>query len=99
MKKSKLFAIAAIGTALSLGAAYGNEKANTQPLSSYDVPAAVQHAAQSHAKNGTIVRWEKEGANYEAVIDKNGKQLGFTFDSTGKLVNKHDASQESTGKY
>ena len=43
-------------------------------LSTSDVPAAVQKAAESEAKGGKIVRWEKEGANYEAVIDKNGKE-------------------------
>jgi hypothetical protein len=101
MKTSRLFTIAAISTGLSLGAAaYGHEKANEQPISSYDVPAAVQHAAESHAKGGTIVRWEKEGANYEAVVDKNGKQLGFTFDNNGKLVSKHDEGKEdaNTGR-
>lgn len=96
MKTSRLFTIAAISTGLSLGAvAYGHEKANEEPISGYDVPTAVQHAAESHAKRGIIVRWEKQGANYEAVVDKNGKQLGFTFDYNGKLVSKHDESKEN----
>lgn len=87
------------GPGLAFGAtAYGHEKANEEPISGYDVPTAVQHAAESHSKGGTIVRWEKEGANYEAVVNKNGKQLGFTFDGKGKLVSKHDESKENAGK-
>jgi hypothetical protein len=39
---------------------------------------------QAEAKGGTIVRWEKEGANFEAVIEKNGKQIGVEMDANGK---------------
>ena len=99
MKTDKLLAIAMVSAGLAFGAAaYGNEKTNDESISSADVPAAVQHAAETHAKNGTIVRWEKEGANYEAVVDKKGKQLGFTFDANGKFVGKHDASKENGEK-
>ena len=95
MNTRRLFTIAAVSAGLAFGAvAQGHEKANEQAISSADVPAAVQHAAEAHSKGGTIVRWEKEGANYEAVIDKNGKQMGFTFDGNGKLVSKHDENKE-----
>lgn len=99
MKTSRLFTIAAVSAGLAFGAtAYGSEKAIEEPISGYDVPTAVQRAAESHSKGGTIVRWEKEGANYEAVVNKNGKQLGFTFDGKGNLVSKHDESNENAGK-
>ena len=49
----------------------------------------MQQAAQAEAKGGTIVRWEKEGANYEAVIDKNGKQTGIEMDANGKQTKRH----------
>jgi hypothetical protein len=58
----------------------------------------VQQAAQAEAKGGTIVRWEKEGANYEAVVDKNGKQWGVEIDANGKVVSKHDESKEHKEK-
>jgi hypothetical protein len=69
-----------------------------QALSSTEVPAAVQQAAQTEAKGGTIVRWEKEGANYEAVIDKNGKQVGVEMDANGKVLSKHNESKEHKEK-
>ena len=69
-----------------------------QSISSSDVPAAVQQAAQAEAKGGTIVRWEKEGANFEAVIDKNGKQIGVQIDANGKVVSKHNEAKEHKEK-
>src|SRR5438445_13225793 len=95
MKTSKLFTIAAVSVGLAFGAvAQGHgKKEKEESISSSDVPAAVQQAADAQAKGGKIVRWEKEGANYEAVVDKNGKQWGFEFDANGKLVSKHDDSK------
>jgi YD repeat-containing protein len=58
----------------------------------------VQQAAETQAKGGRIVRWEKEGTNYEAVIEKDGKQWGFKFDAKGKVVSKHDEGKEKGEK-
>jgi len=100
MNTPKLFTIAAVSTGLVFGAiAYGHgNKEKEESISSSDVPAAVQKAADTQAKGGKIVRWEKEGANYEAVIDKNGKQWGVEFDANGKVVSKHDESKEHKEK-
>ena len=100
MNTPKLFTIAAVSAGLAFGAiaqGHGN-KEKEETISSSDVPAAVQQAADTQAKGGKIVRWEKEGANYEAVIEKNGKQWGFEFDANGKLVSKHDESKEHKEK-
>jgi plastocyanin len=97
MKTTRLFTIAIVSASLSLGvAAQAHE--NEQNISSSDVPAAVQQAAETKAKGGKIVRWEKEGANYEAVIEKDGKQWGFAFDAKGKFVSKHNESAEHKEK-
>ncbi len=100
MNTPKLFTIAAVSAGLAFGAiAYGHgNKEKEESISSSDVPQAVQQAADAQAKGGKIVRWEKEGANYEAVVDKNGKQWGFEFDANGKLVSKHDESKEHKEK-
>jgi plastocyanin len=100
MKTTKLITVIAVSAGLVLGvAAQAKEKEHEeQAISSTDVPAAVQQAAQAEAKGGTIVRWEKEGANYEAVIDKNGKQVGVKMDATGKVLSKHDESKEHKEK-
>jgi uncharacterized low-complexity protein len=75
MKITKLITAIAVSAALAFGvtAQAGEKKHEEQEINSSDVPAAVQKAADSRAKGGKIVRWEKEGADYEAVIDKNGK--------------------------
>jgi plastocyanin len=99
MNTPKLFTIAAVGAGLAFGVvAQAKEKEEEQSISSSDVPAAVQQAADTQAKGGKIVRWEKEGANYEAVIDKNGKQWGVKFDPNGKVMSKHDETKEHKEK-
>jgi plastocyanin len=100
MKITKLIMAMAVSAGLALGvAAQAKErKHEEQSISSTDVPVAVQKAAETEAAGGTIVRWEKEGANYEAVIDKNGKQTGVEMDASGKVLSKHDESKEHKEK-
>ena len=96
MKAKNLVTAAAVSAALSLSvtAQAKEEKHEEQTINSSDVPAAVQQAAQAEAKGGSIVRWEKEGANYEAVIQKNGKQIGVEMNANGKVLSKHDEANE-----
>src|SRR5437016_10622811 len=100
MNTPKLFTIAAVSAGLAFGAIAqaGEKKHEEETISSSDVPAAVQKAADTQAKGGKIVRWEKEGSNNEAVVEKNGKQWGMEFDANGKLVSKHDESKEHKEK-
>jgi hypothetical protein len=96
MKTKHLLTVAAVSAGLAFGVAAqaGEKKHEEHSISSTDVPAAVQQAAQAEAKGGTIVRWEKEGANFEAVIDMNGKQVGVQIDANGKVLSKHNEAQE-----
>jgi plastocyanin len=100
MKAKNLFTIAAVSAGLSLGVtAQAKEREHEeQTINSSDVPAAVQQAAEAEAKGGTIVRWEKEGANFEAVIEKNGKQIGVEMDANGKVLSKHNEAKEHKEK-
>ena len=100
MKTKNLFIIAAVSAGLAFGvsAQAKEEKHEEQTINSSEVPAAVQQAAQAEAKGGSIVRWEKEGANYEAVIQKNGKQIGVEMDANGKVLSKHDEAKEHKEK-
>jgi plastocyanin len=100
MKTKNLFTVAAISAGLAFGvtAQAKEEKHEEQTINSSDVPAAVQQAAQAEAKGGTIVRWEKEGANFEAVIDKNGKQIGVEMDANGKVLSEHNEAKEHKEK-
>ena len=100
MKMKNLFTAGAVSVSLALGVvAQAKERAHEeQTISSSDVPAVVQQAAQAQAKGGTIVRWEKEGANFEAVIDKKGKQIGVEIDANGKVLSKHNEAKEHQEK-
>ena len=75
MKTKNLFTVAVVSAGLSFSVtAQAKEREHEeQTINSSDVPAAVQQAAKAEAKGGTIVRWEKEGANFEAVIQQEGK--------------------------
>ena len=100
MKTKNLFTIAAVSAGLAFGVAAqaGEKKHEEQSINSSEVPAAVQSAAQAQAQGGTIVRWEKEGANFEAVIDKDGKQIGLEMDANGKVLSKHNEAKEHKEK-
>src|ERR1044071_1968379 len=96
MKAKNLVTAAAVSAALSFSvtAQAKEKKHEEQTINSSDVPAAVQKAAQAEAKGGPILRWEREGSNYEAVIQKKGKQIGVEMDANGKVLSKHNEAQE-----
>ena len=96
MKAKNLITAAAVSAALlfSVAAQAKEEKHEEQTINISDVPAAVQQAAQAEAKGGSIIRWEKEGANYEAVIQKKAKQICVEMDGNGKVLSKHNEAKE-----
>jgi hypothetical protein len=95
MKTKKVFTIAAVSVGLAFGVTtQANEKHQGQTVNSSDVPTAVQSAAQAQAQGGTIIRWEKEGANFGAVIDKNGRQIGLEMDANGKVLSKRNEARQ-----
>jgi plastocyanin len=99
MKTIITSSVLAVGLALCLPFALAKEKEHEEEtISAADVPEAVQKTADTEAKGGKIVRWEKEGANFEAVIDKNGKEWGVKIDANGKVLSKHDESKEKGEK-
>jgi hypothetical protein len=100
MKTTKLLTIAAVSAGLAFGTiAYGHGKGEKgENINSSDVPQAVQQAADKQLKGASIVRWEKEGANYEAVVSKDGKEWGYKFDANGKMLGKHSEASEKGEK-
>jgi hypothetical protein len=100
MKTTKLFTIAAVSAGLAFGAAaYGHgDKEKEESINSSDVPQAVQQAADKELKGVSIVRWEKEGADYEAVVSKDGKEWGYKFSPSGKMLGKHSEAAEKGEK-
>ena len=100
MKTKHVLTVAVVSAGLATaGIAHAHEgKHEEQNISSADVPAAVQQAAKTEAKGTNILRWEKEGANYEAVINQNGKEIGITLDPSGKVLNRHSEAKEHKGE-
>lgn len=100
MNTPKLFTIAAISAGLAFGAtAYGHgNKEKEESINNSDVPQAVQQAADKQLKGASIVRWEKEGSNFEAVVSKDGKEWGYKFDANGKMLGKHSEAAEHKEK-
>ncbi|HSS17098.1 MAG TPA: hypothetical protein VLQ29_08965 [Candidatus Dormibacteraeota bacterium] len=98
MKTNNLIVVALVSAGLAFGLTAQAKEKEEESISSSDVPAAVQQAAQAEAKGATIVRWEKEGSNYEAVIEKNGKQTGVEINANGKVVSRHDETKEHKEK-
>jgi hypothetical protein len=95
---NKLIITALVGAGLAFGAAAQAKEHEEENIDSSKVPAVVQQAAEKEAAGGKIVRWEKEGKRYEAVIEKDGKQWGYSFDANGNLKGKHDESKEKGEK-
>ena len=92
--------VIAVATVLTLGSwvPLSAEEEKEEGLSASAVPAEVQKAAEAEAKGGTIVRWEKEGSNFEAVVEKGGKQTGVEITPDGKVVSRHNESKEHKEK-
>ena len=88
----------AAGLTLSAWTTLWAEEEREEKVNASDVPAAVQKAAEVEAKGGTIVRWEKEGSNYEAVVEKGNKQTGVEITPDGKVVSRHNESKEHKEK-
>jgi len=100
MKTKHLVTVAAISAGLAFGfAAQAKDREHEeQTINSSDVTAAVQQAAKAESKGGRILRWEKEGANFEAVITRNGKEIGVEMDANGKVLSKHNEAKEHKEK-
>ena len=93
--KNKLTTVIGVIVALVFGGALQAREEHEEMIPSSQVPAVVQKAAEKEAKGGKLVQWEKEGKNYEAIIEKKGKKWGCVFDAKGNLKNKHDESRET----
>ena len=99
VKTTKLLLSAIVSGSLAFGVAAQAKEHEEENINTSDVPAEVQKTAETQARGGKIVRWEKEGGNYEAVIEKKGKKWGVQIDANGKVVNKHDESKEKSEKH
>ena len=99
MKTRNLIIAGLVAASLSTAVTAQAAEEKEQEIKAADVPAAVQKAADTQAKGAKIVRWEKEGDNYEAVVaKKSGKEIGIKFNADGKFLSKHSESKEHQEK-
>src|SRR4029078_5637178 len=98
MNKTRLIASVAFSATLGLGAAAFAAGHEEESVDSSKVTGAVQRGGEKEASGGKIVRWEKEGKAYEAVIEKDGKEWGYRSDKDGNLKGKHEESKEKGEK-
>ncbi len=98
MKTKNLIVAGVVAAGLSLSVAVQANHEKEEEIDMKSLPAAVQKAMKAEAKGGKIMRVEKEGANYEAVVEKNGKQTGVEVNGDGKVVSRHDERKEHKEK-
>jgi hypothetical protein len=95
MKTNKVLMVLLIGGGLALSVLPAQAKGSGEEnIDTAKVPLPVTNAAESAVQGAKILRWEKEGENYEAVIQKDGREWGYTFGPHGKWLGKHEEAKE-----
>ncbi|PYK10433.1 MAG: hypothetical protein DME65_10060 [Verrucomicrobia bacterium] len=100
MKTRTLIAAMAVSAGLVLGpAALAQEET---PVEMKDVPSPAQTTIKEKAGTDQIVRVAKETRKgkecYDAVVNKNGKEVAIRVDSNGKFLGTHPEKAEQKAK-
>jgi hypothetical protein len=100
MKTKRLIAAITVSAGLILGpAALAQEET---PVDMKDLPSPVQTTIKEKAGNDQIVRVAKETRKgkecYDAVVNKNGKEMAIRVDSSGKFMGTHPEKAEQKAK-
>jgi hypothetical protein len=104
MKMGRSVTALTISAGLFVGlAAQGQEET---PVDMKDLPSQAQTTIKEKAGNDQIVRVAKETRKgkecYDAVVNKNGKEVAIRVDSNGKFMGTHPEKaekKEKTEKY
>ena len=104
MKITRLITAITVSAGLMLGpAALAQEET---PVDMKDVPSPAQTTIKEKAGNEQIVRVAKETRKgkecYDAVVNKNGKEMAIRVDSSGKFLGTHpekSEKKEKSGQY
>jgi hypothetical protein len=100
MKTTRLIAAMTVSASLVLGlAAQAQEET---PVEMKDLPTEAQTTIKEKTGNDQIVRIAKETRKgkecYDAVVNKNGKEMAIRVDSTGKFMGTHPEKAEPKAK-
>ena len=104
MKTKRLIVTMTVSAGLILGSvALAQEET---PVDMKDLPSPAQTTIKEKAGSDQIVRVAKETRKgkecYDAVVNKNGKEVAIRVDSTGKFMGTHPEKgqqKEKTEKY
>jgi hypothetical protein len=91
MKTTQLIAAIAVSASLTFGAAAQAQEET--PVDMKDLPSQAQTTIKEKAGNDQVVRVAKETRKgkecYDAVVNRNGKEIAIRVDSTGKFMGTH----------
>jgi hypothetical protein len=91
MKITKLIAAITVSAGLTLGPAVLAQEET--PVDIKDVPSPAQTTIKEKAGSDQIVRVAKESRKgkecYDAVVNKNGKEMAIRVDTNGKFLGTH----------
>ena len=100
MKITKLIAAITVSAGLMLGPAVLAQEET--PVDMKDVPSPAQTTIKEKAGSDQIVRVAKETRKgkecYDAVVNKNGKEVAIRVDSNGKFMGTHPEKAEKKEK-
>jgi hypothetical protein len=104
MKITKLIAAMAVSVGLIVGPAVLAQEET--PVEMKDLPAPVQTTIKEKVGNDQIIRIAKETRKgkevYDAVVNRNGKEVAIRVDPNGKFMGTHPEKgqqKEKTEKY
>jgi hypothetical protein len=100
MKTTRLIAAMSISASLILGlTAQAQEET---PVDMKDLPSQAQTTIKEKAGNDQIVRVAKETRKgkecYDAVVNRDGKEMAIRVDSNGKFIGTHPEKAEPKAK-
>jgi hypothetical protein len=98
MNTTRLITVTAISASLVFGlAAQAQEET---PVEMKDLPTPARNTVKQKIGNQQIIRIVRETENgkefYDAVVNRNGKEVGYRVEPDGKFVTAHPENQ---GRY
>jgi hypothetical protein len=100
MKITRLLAALAISASLTLGVAAQAQEET--PVDMKDLPSPAQTTIKEKAGNDQIVRIAKESRKgkecYDAVVNRNGREIAIRVDSNGKFMGTHPEKGQQKAK-
>jgi hypothetical protein len=104
MKITRLIAAITVGAGLMLGPAASAQEET--PVDMKDLPSSAQTTIKEKAGSDQILRVAKETRKgkecYDAVVNRNGKEMAIRVEANGKFLGTHPEKaekKEKTEKY